>query len=171
MEIFLKYQSLEVYCTINKCWTAVDTRNFQPQYSFDKFNYCDIFDGDDFDYVSEIIENSNESLTSLKYKGIPKDSSIYVRERFDFLTNEVCVCKDISYISLEEIINFDYSKILKLNDIKKHFLHFKTNKRKLISIRELINPNYFDILKKIESTFNIKDCRIVYFISCIDIEN
>ncbi len=112
---------------------------------------------------------------------MPKDCSTQILSEYNFLY-EPNLCENASYIDFKELLDFDYNKIIDLNELSdneiNHYYPWLIEKTEyLVPYKELLGQNYFTELQKLKLLYGNDKCRIIYFVFsfedeiCNDSEN
>ena len=175
---------IEILNTETNLWECIYDKNKQP---IDLVNNClkywveDFFSEINLIHLLNKIEGNSQPTSIKNYKGLPNDCSTQILCEYNFLYVPN-LCENVSYIDFKELINFDYNKMINLNELPideiKHYYPRLMEKRGcLVPYKELLSQDYFTELQKLKLLYGNDKCRIIYFVFsfedeiCNDSEN
>jgi hypothetical protein len=126
-------------------------------------------------YLFITLENEGTQSLFPMYKGLPVDCSEVIAKAYHFLSEEVRLCRNASYINLSDLFSFDYTKLFDLNDIGEKELEMLypeiyESKKQSLTHKEWLGDDFFGELEAVKKRFDkYPKCRIVYFMYCTNL--
>lgn len=167
---------LEVFDEETKQWEYVTSSNEPEKINMFYNNLDEFFETHNLFYLVVAIENEGEQLLFTKYKGLPKTCSQTITNIYHFYFDSVKFCQHVSFIDFNELLTFDYNRLITFEKISKTDLEYLVpdiaiEKKMVITHREWLGEDFFIELYKTKQRFGkYSACRLIYFTHEIDFE-